>query len=173
MDNLKYPIGKFEFGNTYTSADNSKHISEIELFPKQLREISLRLSAEQLEKSYRPGGWTARQIIHHLADSHMNAYIRVKLTLTEELPTIKPYNQDTWADLADGKNAPIESSVNMIENIHFRWVYLLKTLSENDLKKKYFHPEYKKEFQLDEFLALYAWHGKQHYAHLMIILNLI
>jgi hypothetical protein len=171
MEHLKYPIGKFEFGKAYSHLHNLDHITEIEKFPARLKELAAQLSPAQLEKSYRAEGWTARQIIHHIADSHMNAYIRVKLTLTENTPVVKPYDQDAWANLADSKNSPVQSSLAIIEAVHQRWSFLLKTFTENDYKKKYIHPEYNREFQLDEFLALYAWHGKQHYEHLKIILN--
>lgn len=171
MEHLKYPIGKFEFGKSYSSADNKKHISIIEQFPKELNVLVEQFKPEQLETSYRPGGWTARQIIHHIADSHMNAFIRVKLTLTEDAPVIKPYDQDKWANLPDVKNTPIEVSLKLIEGIHERWVNVLKTLSDADLQRKYIHPEQNREFKLDEVLALYAWHGRQHYEHLKIILN--
>lgn len=171
MEHLKYPIGKFKYGKSYTDEDNKKHISIIAEFPNELKLLVNQLSPPLLEKSYRAGGWSAKQIIHHIADSHLNAYIRTKLTLTEDSPTIKPYNQDLWANLEDGKNAPIEFSLQLIESIHKRWVILLNTLTEKDLQRKYVHPEYNREFKLDELLALYAWHGKQHYAHLKIILD--
>ncbi len=171
MEHLKYPIGKFEYGKSYTVADNQKHISIIEQFPATLKDLVPQLSSAQLEKCYRPDGWTARQVIHHIADSHMNAYIRVKLTLTEDTPPIKPYDESLWANLEDGKNAPVEISVQLIDALHKRWVYLLKKLSIDELQKKYFHPEYKREFKLEELLALYAWHGKHHYEHLKIILT--
>ena len=172
MEHLKYPQGKFEYGKSYSSADNQKHISIIEQFPKELNALVASLSAEQLEKSYRPEGWNAKQIIHHLADSHMNALIRLKLTLTEDSPTIKPYNQDLWANLEDGKNTPVQTSLNLVEGIHQRLSILLKTVTDADLQRNYIHPEYNKEFKLDEMLALYAWHGRQHYEHLKIIKNL-
>ncbi len=171
MEHLKYPIGKFEFGKSYTANENQKHIEQIGRFPVQLKNVVNQLNSSQLEKSYRPDGWTARQIIHHISDSHINAFLRVKLTLTEDTPTIKPYDQDLWANLVDGKNAPIEASVMLIEAIHQKWVYLLKTLSNDDLQKKYFHPEYNREFKLEELLALYAWHGQHHAEHLKIIVE--
>lgn len=171
MEHLKYPIGKFEFGKSYMASDNQKHISIIEEFPSELKKLVAQLTTDQLEKSYRPEGWTARQIIHHIADSHLNAYVRVKLALTEDKPVIKPYEQDLWANLPDGKKAPINSSLTLIEAIHQRWVYLLKTLTDADLQRKFIHPEQNREFKLDELLALYAWHGRQHFEHLKIILT--
>ena len=169
MEHLKYPIGKFEYGKSFTTAENQRHISIIEQFPNELKALVAKITPPQLEKSYRPGGWTARQIIHHIADSHMNAYMRVKLTLTENNPTIKPYDQDLWANLEDAKNAPVEISLTIIDALHQRWTYLLRTLTNEVLQKTYFHPEYKREFKLEELLALYAWHGKHHYEHLKII----
>jgi hypothetical protein len=169
MEHLKYPIGKFEYGKTYSSDDNKNHISIIEGFPKVLETLALQLTSTQLETSYRPEGWTGRQVIHHIADSHLNAYTRVKLTLTEEAPIIKPYKEALWAELEDGKNAPIDISLLLIKAVHHRWSYLLKTLTDDDLQRKYIHPQYNHEFKLDEFLALYAWHGNHHYAHLKII----
>ncbi|MGZ4118662.1 MAG: YfiT family bacillithiol transferase, partial [Bacteroidia bacterium] len=148
MEHLKYPQGRFEYGKTYSSDDNQKHITIIEQFPEQLNALVKTLSAEQLEKSYRPGGWNAKQIIHHIADSHMNALIRLKLTLTEDSPTIKPYNQDLWANLEDGKNTPVETSLNLVQGIHQRLSLILKKITDKDLQRKYIHPEYNKEFKL-------------------------
>lgn len=172
MDTHIYPVGKFEYGKTYTTTVNQHHIHELEIFPKQLKEIVSQLSEEHLKKSYRPGGWNAQQIVHHIADSHMNAYIRVKLSLTENAPIIKPYKQDLWANLEDSIKLPVDCSVQLIENIHCRLVFLLKSLDEADLQKKYIHPEYNREFKLDELLALYAWHGKHHAGHLSVIIKL-
>lgn len=171
MEHLKYPNGKFEFGKRYTTAETLNHIAAIEQFPSELNELSLKLNMQHLESSYRPQGWTARQIIHHLADSHLNAYIRTKLTLAEDKPTVKPYDQDDWANHEDAKNAPVEMSLMLIQAVHQRWVYLLKSLSPADYQRTYYHPEYTREFQLDELLALYAWHGKQHNEHLKIIIS--
>lgn len=171
MEQLQYPIGKFEFGKSYSAEQTSAHIAAIEQFPGLLKTVVSQLTPSKLAETYRPGGWTPGQIIHHLADSHLNAYIRFKLTITEDLPVIKPYNQDTWANLEDSRNAPLELSVALIDSIHQRWMFLLKVVSGDDLKRKYVHPEYKREFRLDELLALYAWHGKHHLEHLKIILS--
>ena len=172
MEDLKYPMGRFEYGESYSAADNQKHIAIIKQFPAELAELVGTLTPAQLEKSYRPGGWNGRQIINHLADSHMNALIRLKLTLTEDKPVIKPYDQDLWANLEDGKNTPVEISVSLIKGIHYRLSILLNTLTDADLQREYIHPEYNKTFKLDEMIALYAWHGRQHYEHLRIIKNL-
>lgn len=166
-----YPIGKFEYGKTYSASDTKAHIKMIEALPTLLNSIAKDLTPALLKKSYREGGWNAQQIIHHIADSHSNALIRVKLTLTEESPVIKPYNQDAWAVLADVENTSIYVSIKMIEAIHTRWTAVLKAMTEADLKRKYIHPEYKKEFMLQELIALYAWHGDHHYGQLKVILN--
>jgi hypothetical protein len=171
MDHTIYPIGKFEYGKTYTEADNQQHLNELELFPRQLITIASELNSDKLLKSYRPGGWNARQIIHHIADSHMNAYIRIKLILTEDTPVIKPYDQDAWAKLEDSLQLPIELSLNLINGLHQRMVYVLKSADAAVFQRKYIHPEYNREFKLDEVLALYAWHGKHHAGHLTVILN--
>ena len=171
MDHHIYPIGKFEYGKSYTDADNQRHIQELELFPKQLITIASELTPDLLLESYRPGGWNARQIIHHIADSHINAYIRIKLVLTENTPVIKPYDQDAWALLDDSQKLPIEISLRLIESIHARMVYILKSADKAAFQRKYIHPEYNREFKLDEVLALYVWHGKHHAGHLTVILN--
>jgi hypothetical protein len=168
MEELKYPYGRFEYGKKYSPEETALHISMITNFPAELRKITNSLTDAQLEQSYRPDGWTARQIIHHLADSHLNAFIRIKLSLTENSPVIKPYNQDSWAALPDSEMSP-EVSLNILEGIHARWAVLLQNLREDDLKKVYIHPEYNREFPLTEVIALYAWHGKQHAGHLSII----
>lgn len=170
-EQLKYPYGKFEYGKTYSENEITQYINEITDLPAQLNALALKMSEKQLEKSYRENGWTARQIIHHIADSHSNALIRVKLALTESNPVIKPYNQDAWASLEDAKTAPISSSLKMVEGIHERWICVLKAMTKNDFQRKYIHPEYNREFQLNEFIALYAWHGKHHCGHLKIILG--
>ncbi|HEX8514714.1 MAG TPA: putative metal-dependent hydrolase [Bacteroidia bacterium] len=171
MENLKYPFGRFEYGKKYSAADNQKHILEIAGLPTALNELTSGLTAHTLEKSYRPGGWTARQIIHHIADSHSNALIRLKLALTEDKPVIKPYDQDAWSRLPDAKHAAVASSLQMITAIHERWNIVLETMTEQDFSRTYIHPEYNREFRLDEFIALYAWHGKHHCGHLQIILD--
>ncbi len=166
-----YPIGRFEYGKTYSPVETKSNLEAIEALPALLNFIAKQLKPEHLKESYRERGWNAQQIIHHIADSHSNALIRVKLALTEHNPVIKPYNQDAWAVLADVENTPFEVSLKITEAINARWTAVLKAMTENDFKKKYIHPEYNKEFQLDEFVALYAWHGKHHCGHLNVILN--
>lgn len=171
MDKNIYPIGKFEYGKNYSDSDTQRHIQELELFPKQFKAIASELSPAQLNNSYRPGGWNARQIVHHVADSHINAYIRIKLSLTEDKPIIKPYDQDTWADLKDSLELPIDCSLQLIENIHYRMVHIIKSVDKSMLQRSYIHPEYNREFKLQELIALYAWHGKHHAGHLTVIIN--
>ncbi|MEO8794912.1 MAG: YfiT family bacillithiol transferase, partial [Daejeonella sp.] len=115
---------------------------------------------------YRPEGWTVRQVIHHLADSHMNAFIRFKLALTESNPTITPFDESLWADLPDGKKSPIDSSLKIIEGLHFRWTALLNSLSEDQFQRTYFHPDHGKKWTLENVLALYSWHSSHHLAHI-------
>jgi uncharacterized damage-inducible protein DinB len=166
LEQLRFPIGKFH-APEYVSEDQlAQYIMEISNLPQLLaNEVSL-LSKEQLDKPYREGGWSIRQVVHHLTDSHMNAIIRHKLTLTEDNPTIKPYNEAAWAELADYKETPIAVSLGLLQNLHIRWSIVLKSLNQEDLKRTFIHPEHNKTFRLDVSIALYAWHGKHHLAHI-------
>lgn len=164
MSDPRYPIGKFHFPTVVTENDHSAFISEIEQLPAQLRQAVAGLSEAQLDTPYREGGWTVRQVTHHVPDSHINAYVRWKLALTEDEPTIKPYAEDRWAQLADTKSTPIEVSLAMTENLHERWVQLLRSLGREEWKRQFRHPEMG-TVSLEKNLALYAWHGKHHVAH--------
>ena len=166
IENLKYPIGKFLPPREYSEKMFDEWIQTIEELPKKLRKAIQHLNDEQLDTPYRDGGWTVRQVVHHLADSHMNAYIRFKLAMTEDLPTVKPYFEDRWAELEDAKHGPVEISLNLLEALHKRWVYFLRTLNDDDLKRKFHHPETKKDNELRLILALYSWHSKHHLAHI-------
>ncbi len=166
IENLKYPIGKFSTPVEYSKNLFDEWIKTIEDLPEKLRAEIQHLRDEQLDTPYRDGGWTVRQVVHHLADSHMNAYIRFKLAMTEEVPTIKPYFEDRWAELHEAKHAPAELSVALLEALHKRWVHYLRSLKEEDLKRKYHHPESKKDMELRTILALYAWHSRHHLAHI-------
>ncbi len=166
MDNLKYPIGKFQKPDTLTKDIVNKFIDDIEIFPKRLKREVENLSNEQLDTPYRPDGWTIRQVVNHCADSHMNSLIRFKLALTEDKPTIKPYYEERWAELADSKNMPIEPALKMLEGIHERWTVLLRSLTETELSRIFIHPEHGKEFRLDENIGVYAWHCNHHLAHI-------
>lgn len=169
LDNLKYPIGKFVVPSAYTFSDRENYINDIEIFPVSI-EAEVKLASDQLlDTPYRPEGWTVRQVVHHCSDSHMNALLRFKFTLTENKPTIKPYPEAVWADLADTKIMPIEPALLLLKGLHARWAVLLKSMSEVDFSKKYIHPEYKKEFTLNEALALYAWHCNHHLGHVQLV----
>lgn len=166
MELLKYPIGKFEQPKTISKEILSKWITTISSFPKRLKNEVIHLTDEQLNTPYRPDGWTIRQVIHHCADSHMNSLIRLKLALTEDQPTVKPYFEERWAELADSKHIPIEPSIKMIEGIHERWSILLNNLTEEQLGRIFIHPEHGKTFRVDENIGVYAWHCDHHLAHI-------
>ncbi|MGD1045503.1 MAG: YfiT family bacillithiol transferase [Bacteroidota bacterium] len=166
IEELKYPIGKFVKPNTFTPEILSQYIHTIELFPSKLRTEVEKLTDEQLDTPYRPDGWTIRQVVHHCADSHMNSVTRFKLALTEDKPTIKPYFEDRWAELADSKSMPIEPALKILEGLHQRWVVLLKSLTKEDLEKSFIHPEHGKELRLNATLGIYAWHCNHHLAHI-------
>jgi len=164
MTDLRYPIGKFHFDGPLTEESKQTSLDDIARAPANLRDAVKGLSEAQLDTPYRPGGWTVRQVVHHVPDSHMNAYIRFKLALTEEEPTIKPYEQQLWADLEDTKSTPIEVSLTMLDSLHDRWVRLLQSLTPKDWKLTFRHPELG-VVSLEKNLALYAWHGRHHVAH--------
>ncbi|HYG37914.1 MAG TPA: putative metal-dependent hydrolase [Cytophagales bacterium] len=164
MEELKYPIGKFQYQGPYSEEQKRRFIKEIAETPAILKEAIKNFSEAQLETPYRQGGWTVRQVVNHMADSHMNAFIRFKLALTEENPTIKPYEQDQWANLADSLNSPIELSLNLLDTLHQKWVILLNSLSSDDFKRTYMHPE-SGSSNLEKVLGMYAWHSKHHLAH--------
>ncbi len=166
---LRYPIGNFEFGKTYTISDTRKHIDDIAEFPKTLKKIVKKLRDGALDRSYRPHGWTVRQVIHHLADSHMHAYIRMKLALTENTPVIKTYEEKLWAEMEDAKHGSVKSSMKLLSALHQRWVDFLYELSEDDLQRGYYNPVSKRTIILQEAISLYAWHTKHHLGHIKIV----
>lgn len=168
IEKLKFPIGQFAPLESYTKGNINSYINDLEIIPSQLRKEVESLSDEQLDTQYRPNGWTVRQVIHHIPDSHMNAFIRFKLSLTEDNPVIRPYAEDKWAELPDTK-LPAEISLKLTEAVHKRWVYLLKAMSAEDFDRRYTHPEYKKVFTLKEALHQYSWHGKHHLAHIKLV----
>ncbi len=169
MDNLKYPIGTFAPQQSYTAEEILAHIDTIEQLPTQLANLVNSFSEQQLDTPYRPQGWTIRQVIHHLADSHANSYIRFKLALTEHHPTIKPYEEQLWAELPDGKHFPIEASMAIIGGIHARWVACLRAMQPADWEKGFHHPEKNRVIGLAEAAALYAWHCEHHLGHIRIV----
>jgi hypothetical protein len=162
---VRYPIGKFSWAGTQTVAERNRCIDEIAATPGRMRKGVAGLNTAQLDTPYRDGGWTVRQVVHHLPDSHMNSYIRFKFALTEHEPTIKPYDEARWAELIDGRTAPIEPSLSLLEGLHQRWTLLLTSLSEEDVKRRFHHPELG-VVTIDQYIALYAWHGAHHVAHI-------
>lgn len=164
LEDLRYPIGRFKAPPSSDPAIRAEHISTLRLLPGTLQSAINGLSRPQLDTPYRDGGWTVRQLVHHIADSHANAYVRTKLALTEDWPTIKPYDEAAWARLADS-TLPIDGSVAMISALHERWVALLESLSEGDFQRGYNHPENGRQ-NLATVIALYSWHSRHHTAHI-------
>jgi hypothetical protein len=163
---LKYPIGKVNLPDTITQTQIISWIRVLENFPEQLIDLTKNLTKSQLDTTYRPLGWTIRQVVHHLADSHHISYTRFKWALTEDKPVIKAYYEDRWAELIDGKSAPIELSLNAISSLHAKWVYLIEGLDKNDLKKVFIHPDGNKKVSLAQNIGIYAWHCEHHFAHI-------
>lgn len=160
----RYPIGKFEYNGPLNPEQRRTCIAQIAETPQRMRAAVAGLGEDQLQTPYRDGGWTVRQLVHHVADSHMNAYMRFKLALTEDCPTIKPYNEAEWAKLPDSALTPLETSLRLLEGVHERWLHVLGSLKEQDFSRKLNHPEMG-ILELDKLLALYAWHGQHHVAH--------
>ena len=166
MEDLRYPIGQFRYDGEPDQHRREQWIEEIAATPANLRAAVAGLSPQQLDTPYRDKGWTIRQVVHHLPDSHLNAYTRIKLALTEDVPVIKPYEEARWAELPDGRTAPIELSLNLLESLHHRWVMLLRQLTPADFRRRFIHPQHGRPIELQETLALYAWHGQHHVAHI-------
>lgn len=165
---LQYPVGKFVKPEEVSAAMIEAWINYLADFPRIFRETAASLSEAQLDSPYRPDGWTGRQVVHHVADSHMNAYVRFKLSLTEDFPTIKPYAEDKWAELADSK-LPIEVSLSILENVHTRWVLILREIKDWE-NQGYYHPEFGTvKNPLSKVLALYDWHSRHHLGHLQLL----
>jgi len=162
---LRYPVGEFRPVQSVSARERENWLNEIEALPSRLRAAVSDLNDMQLDTPYRNGGWTVRQVVHHLADSHMNSYTRFRLALTEENPTIKPYAEALWAELTDARSAPIEHSLQLLEGLHSRWVMLMRSLTDPDFSKTFQHPE-RGEMRLDQNLALYSWHCRHHLAHI-------
>jgi DinB superfamily len=164
MPDPRYPIGRFTPDPNSSAETRGRHIGEIAGLPSRMRQAVGSLSPEQLDTPYREAGWTVRQVVHHVPDSHLNAYIRCKLALTEETPTIKPYDENAWARLKDSELTPIEVSLALLEAIHARWITLLRSLREEDFLRQFNHPEAGVR-TVDWLVALYDWHGNHHLAH--------
>jgi hypothetical protein len=165
MHDPRYPIGKFERRDELTGEERRAMIEQIASAPLHMRNAVDGLTPAQLDTPYREGGWTLRQVVHHVPDSHVNAYCRFKLALTEESPTIKPYDEGRWAELADSHDTPIKTSLAMLESLHYRWVCLLRSMKPADFQRQLKHPE-SGAMTVDNLLALYAWHGRHHVAHI-------
>ena len=163
---MRYPIGKFNAPEAFSKDSIDDWINQIEQLPARIKSETEYLGKEELDYRYRPEGWTVRQVIHHLADSHMNSFMRFKLTLTERSPTIKPYLENMWAELPDAKDTPVAHSLNILDGLHKRWVYLLKTLNDDQFNLEFIHPEYNKTYKLFVVTALYSWHSNHHLAHI-------
>ena len=162
---LRYPIGEFKFEPPLTTAALQACITKIENTPAAMRAAVAGLSEEQLDTAYRPEGWTVRQVVHHVPESHLNSYTRFKLALTEAEPTIKPYFEDRWAQLDDARQAPVALSLDLLQALHDRWVWFLRSLKENDFQRTFRHPELG-IVSLEKNVALYAWHGQHHVAQI-------
>jgi hypothetical protein len=165
LELLKYPVGRFDCSKDYSDSAVHHAIEMIRLFPDRIRNLVGPLNADQQDVPYRPGGWNTRQVIHHCADSHMNAYIRFKLALTEDQPTIKPYDQDAWAKLADSE-LEVSVSLKIIDGVHKRWTAILENMSASDWKRVYFHPEFSFPQELNKVACMYGWHCEHHYGHI-------
>jgi uncharacterized damage-inducible protein DinB len=165
LDDLRFPIGRFSPPASSLPGVRAAHIQTLRLLPGRLRTAVAGLDDQQLDTPYRPDGWTARQVVHHLADSHTNCYVRFKLALTEDWPTVKSYDEAAWANLEDSRRLPVDVSLNMLEGLHGRWVGLLESLSDEDFQKGYEHSDMGRQ-NLAKVLALYDWHSRHHTAHI-------
>ncbi len=165
QEELRYPIGKFQYNADEAKQNRAALIEKIAEVPAKLRNAVNGLSEEQLQTPYRPAGWTVKQTVHHVADSHMNSFVRFKLALTETIPPVKPYEESLWAELPDGKDVPVEFSLMLIEGLHKRWETLLRSLKDDDFGRQLTHPEHGL-IDLNYLVALYAWHGEHHIAHI-------
>jgi uncharacterized damage-inducible protein DinB len=165
MQDLRYPIGTFQFPETVSASERTAFIQQIAEAPERLRAAVDGLHPDQLETPYRPGGWTVRQVVHHLADSHLNSYVRFKLAVTESEPQVKGYDEALWAELSDAKTAPVDVSLALLTFLHERWVRFLRSLTEEQYERGLVHSQLSR-VRLDQNVALYAWHGRHHVAHI-------
>ncbi|RZS93155.1 YfiT family bacillithiol transferase [Aquimarina brevivitae] len=170
LNKLQYPIGTFSCPDLISEELLRQWIASIETLPERIEKLIRPFNEKDWAATYRPGGWNARQLVHHIHDSHHNGYIRFKWAMTEDTPVIKAYNEQSWAELFDSKSAPVELSLNLIKALHAKWVYFLKGLSlEDDLQRAFIHPEGNVTLTLAEDIGIYAWHGEHHLAHLQLI----
>jgi len=165
-EKLKFPIGQFDFNPDFTADEFENWKTDIKNFPQKIIEVVSTLSLEELHWKYRSGGWTIKQVVHHCADSHMNSFIRFKLAITEDTPTIRPYEEQLWAELPDGFTDDLSASIKILEGVHHRWSIVIQSLTETDYEKMYFHPSSQKLVALKEAVGLYAWHCEHHLAHI-------
>jgi len=169
IEELKYPRGKFIKKDSISGEDRASMIADIKSFPQRLTTLVTELNEDQLNTPYRPDGWTVRQVIHHLADSHVNSYIRFRWALTEDTPAIKAYDEKSWAQLPDAQGAHIKFSLNLLKSIHARWTLLLERMTEQDFSRELSHPEWKSNLSLDDMLQLYHWHCDHHFHHILTL----
>lgn len=165
----RYPIGRFTLPTTVGATECAAWIAQVVALPARLREAVRGLSREQLDTPYREGGWTVRQVVHHVPDSHLNAYVRTKLALTEDVPTIKPFDEARWSELPDARGADPEISLRLLASLHERWAAILGAMGPADFARTLHHPEHGRAMSLDELLALYAWHGRHHTGQVMAL----
>ena len=165
LEKLKFPIGKYKI-EPVQEQDYPLLINQLSLLPAKLRAAVAGLTDEQLDTPYREGGWTLRQVVHHLPDSHLNAYMRFKLTITEDTPIIKPYEEALWAECNEAKYGPLNDSLDLLDSLHRRWVSFLLSLNPEDFHREYYHPAQDKNYALSTVLSLYVWHGEHHLAHI-------
>lgn len=161
----RYPIGKYE-PQPFSEKQKQDWLNDIKFLPLAIEHAILNLDAAQLETPYREGGWTVKQLVHHVADSHMNAYCRFKLGLTEDNPTIRPYEENLWAELKDTQNLPVNISITLLHAVHIRWCEILVNMTNEEYDRTIVHPEHKKQFTLWHLLGMYAWHSRHHTAHI-------
>lgn len=171
LENLQYPIGRFSWPKDVSDGEVHGAIRTILAFPGKIRKAVEGLASDQLDTPYRPDGWTIRQVVHHCADSHMNAYIRFKLALTEDNPVIKPYDQSKWASLQDSKTLPPDISLALLESVHTRWGVVMESMSDADWESSFTHPEYKVSQKLRQAVMMYAWHCEHHLAHITSLIR--
>ena len=169
-DLLRYPIGKFIAKDSYSTEELQDYIERIENLPREIEKVINSMTVKQLDTPYRQGGWTARQVVHHIADSHTNAYVRFKWTITESMPTIKAYDEKAWAETAETKLDPV-ISIELLKALHTKWSAMLRRLSPSEFQKEFLHPETSRRMRLDRMTAMYAWHGEHHFGHLKIVAN--
>jgi len=168
MEHLKYPIGKYVASKEHTPEQLAHYLNELRTFPEHLKANVRDLTEEDLAKTYREGSWTVKQVVHHIGESHMNAYIRIKLALTEDNPTIKPYDEDLWVRTRENEILDPAVSLALIESLHAKMVALLENLTEQELTRTFFHPQYQRTSSIADLMALYSWHGRHHIGHIKL-----